>query len=573
MSDLKTPWSNKANTTAYPRPQMYRQSYHSLDGLWQYKIKKGNLDSSADGLFDGVIRVPFSPECLLSGIDRSRLTNGFLQPDEVLIYRCSFPLHEKDKLAILHFGAVDYECKVLLNGQLVGSHIGGYTAFEWEVSEYLKDQKNILEVFVVDPSDSQPISRGKQKMEHGGIWYTPTSGIWQSVWIEYVPKTYIKSLKITPHLDEKFVNIAVNTNTSCESHIVLNGKNYPTQNGVACVPMPEPREWSPEDPYLYYFDAVCGEDKVHSYFAMRKFSIGKRQDGKPCFMLNNKPYFMSGMLDQGYWSDGLYTAPNDEALIYDIKLAKDCGFNTLRKHIKVEPMRWYYHCDRLGMIVWQDFINGGKDKSKAAMLLLAQIRKRVKDNHYGFYGRSDEIGKQLYYKEMDEIVQQLYNCPSIALWTPFNEGWGQFDSIKVSEHLKSLDNTRLVDHASGWADHGGDIKSIHRYLPNFKVPRNEKRPVALTEFGGYSMNIQDHSQLEKVFGYEHYEDQKSLDEALKALWTNEIIPAKKDGLCASIYTQVSDVQDEINGIVTYDRQVVKVDVETLKSLNDELVNQ
>ncbi|MBD5086387.1 MAG: glycoside hydrolase family 2 [Clostridiales bacterium] len=572
MNDLKTPWSNKVDTTAYPRPQMYRKSYHSLDGSWQYKIIKGNLDSSADGLFDGVIRVPFSPECLLSGIDKSRLTNGFLQPDEVLIYRRSFPLHEKDKTAILHFGAVDYECKVLLNGNLVGSHIGGYTAFEWDVSEFLKE-KNILEVFVVDPSDSQPISRGKQKMEHGGIWYTPTSGIWQSVWIEYTPKTYIKSLKITPNLDEKFVSITVNTNVPCESNIVLNGKRYPTENGVAHVPIPEPREWSPEDPYLYFFDAVCGEDKVHSYFAMRKFSIGKRQDGKPCFMLNNKPYFMSGMLDQGYWSDGLYTAPSDEALIYDIKLAKACGFNTLRKHIKVEPMRWYYHCDRLGMIVWQDFINGGKDKSKAAMLLLAYIRKRVKDNHYGFYGRDDEIGKQLYYKEMDEIVAQLYNCPSIALWTPFNEGWGQFDSIKVSQYLKSLDNTRLVDHASGWADHGGDIKSIHRYIPNLKIPRNEKRPVALTEFGGYSMNIQEHSQLEKVFGYENFNDQKSLDEALEKLWTNEIIPAKADGLCASIYTQVSDVQDEINGIVTYDRQVVKVDVNALKALNDELINQ
>ena len=571
MNDLKSPWSDKVDTTAYPRPQMYRQSYHCLDGQWNYKIQKGNLGSSADGLFDGVIRVPFSPECLLSGIDRSRLTNGFLQPDEVLIYRRSFPKHEEDKLAILHFGAVDYECKVVLNGNLVGSHIGGYTAFEWEVSEFLKDQ-NILEVFVVDPTDSQPISRGKQKMDHGGIWYTPTSGIWQSVWIEYVPKTYIKSLKITPNLDDKFVNIKVNTNDSSESHIVLNGKDYPTQNGVACVPIPEPHEWSPEDPYLYFFDAVCGEDKVHSYFAMRKFSMGKREDGKPCFMLNNKPYFMSGMLDQGYWSDGLYTAPSDEALIYDIQLAKECGFNTLRKHIKVEPMRWYYHCDRLGVIVWQDFINGGKDKHKAAMLLLAHIRKRVRDNHYGFYGRTDENEKQKYYKEMDEIVEQLYNCPSLALWTPFNEGWGQFDSIKVSQYLKGLDDTRLIDHASGWADHGGDIKSIHRYILNFKVPRKEKRPVALTEFGGYSLNVEGHSQLDKVFGYAHYNDQKSLDEALKKLWTTEIIPAKKDGLCAAIYTQVSDVQDEVNGLVTYDRQVVKVDVNALKALNDELVN-
>ena len=572
MNDLKTPWSDKIDTSAYPRPQMNRQSYYCLDGPWNYKIQKGNLDSQVDGLFDGIIRVPFSPESMLSGVDKSRLKDGFLQPDEVLIYRRSFPTHEQNKLAILHFGAVDYECKVYLNGQFIGSHIGGYTSFEFEVSEYLKD-KNILDVVVVDPTDSQPISRGKQKMEHGGIWYTPTSGIWQSVWIEYVPATYIKSLKITPNLDEKFVSIKVNTNTSRESQIILNGRTYPTQNGVACVPIAEPREWSPEDPYLYFFDVVCEDDKVHSYFAMRKFSMGKREDGKPCFMLNNKPYFMSGMLDQGYWSDGLYTAPSDEALIYDVQLAKDCGFNTLRKHIKVEPLRWYYHCDRLGVIVWQDFINGGKDKNKAAMLLLAHIRKRIRDNNYSFYGRTDEAEKQKYYKEMDEIVEQLYNCPSLALWTPFNEGWGQFDSIKVSGYLKSLDDTRLIDHASGWADHGGDIKSIHRYILNFKVPRKEKRPVALTEFGGYSLNIEGHSQIEKAFGYAQYNDQKSLDEALKKLWTNEIIPAKKDGLCASIYTQVSDVQLEINGIVTYDRQVVKVDVNALKALNEELVNQ
>lgn len=570
MNNLKTPWADKIDTAAYPRPQMQRNSYYCLDGNWQYKIQKGNLDSRVKGDFDGVIRVPFSPESILSGVGASLLTNGFLQPDEVLIYRLEFTRQEDEGLAILHFGAVDYECKVFFNGDLVGSHIGGYTAFEMDITKHLKEQ-NVLEVLVVDPSDSMPISRGKQKMKHGGIWYTPTSGIWQSVWIEYVPQTYIKSLKITPDLDNCQVNVKVNNNLPCEAEIILQGKSYATQNGEVTVPIENAREWSPDDPYLYYFDVVCGEDKVQSYFAMRKFSIGKRADGKPCFMLNNKPCFMTGMLDQGYWSDGLYTAPNDDALIYDIQLAKDCGFNTLRKHIKVEPMRWYYHCDRLGMIVWQDFVNGGGNYNKLAILLLPNIGINIKDNNYGFYARKDKAGKELYYKEMDEIVDGLYNCPCIALWTPFNEGWGQFDALKTCEYLKTLDNTRLIDHASGWSDQGGEIRSIHKYFVKFKMPRKESRPVSLTEYGGYAMKIDGHTFVNKAFGYAMYKDQKSLDEAIRKLWLNEIIPAKQQGLCAAIYTQVSDVQSEVNGIVTYDRQKVKVDVNALKTWNDELI--
>ncbi|MDE5654735.1 MAG: glycoside hydrolase family 2, partial [Clostridia bacterium] len=534
--------------------------------------QKGKFDTPiVEGDFDGIIKVPFSPESMLSGVDKSRLTDGFLQPDEVLIYRLEFAIQEKDDLAILHFGAVDYECKVLLNGNLIGGHVGGYTAFEIEISEYLQEL-NVLEVRVVDPSDSMPISRGKQKIKHGGIWYTPTSGIWQSVWIEYVPKVYIKSIKITPNLDNSLVNIKVSTNVPSEAEIILKGKTYATQNGEVDVHIENPCEWSPDDPYLYYFDVICGKDKVTSYFAMRKFSIGKRADGKPCFMLNNKPYFMTGLLDQGYWSDGLYTAPSDEALIYDIQLAKDCGFNTLRKHIKIEPMRWYYHCDRLGMIVWQDFVNGGGKYNKSAILLLPNIGINIKDDNYGFYARKDKVGKELYYKEMSEVVAQLFNCPCIGLWTPFNEGWGQFDALKVTEYLKTLDHTRLIDHASGWSDQGGEIRSIHKYFVKFKMPRNENRPVALSEYGGYAMKVDGHTFADKAFGYAIYKDGQSLDRALLKLWQNEIIPAKEKGLCASIYTQVSDVQSEVNGLVTYDRQVVKVNIVALKALNDELVN-
>lgn len=549
----------------YPRPQMQRQNWQSLDGEWDCKFIKGNLSTAIDSSdCDLKIRVPFSPESELSGVKRTTL------PDEVLIYKKTFERLEDGKIALLHFGAVDYECKVYLNGQEVGGHIGGYTSFEIDITDYLQEQ-NQLVVCVVDPTDTQPISRGKQKTKHGGIWYTPTSGIWQSVWIEYLPKRYIKSLKITPDYDNSKVCVTalINDNTD-DFKIIIEDKEYHSTDGKAEILLENPIPWSPENPHLYYFKAVCGEDEVSSYFAMRKFSVGKRKDGKPCFMLNDQPYFMTGLLDQGYWSDGLYTAPNDDALIYDIQLAKDCGFNTLRKHIKVEPMRWYYHCDRLGMIVWQDFVNGGGKYKKFAILILPNIGIKVKDDNYGFYARSDEQGRRLYYQEMDEVVDQLYNCPSIALWTPFNEGWGQFDSLKTCEYLRSLDNTRLIDHASGWSDQGGEFRSIHKYFVPFRMPKKEKRPVILTEFGGYSLSLEGHVYSKKTFGYAIYKSKDKLMNAITNLWQKEIIPAKEQGLCASIYTQLSDVQDETNGIVTYDRQVVKVDIKLMRELNERL---
>ena len=565
MNELKTPWSDKVNTSEYPRPQMQREQWQSLDGDWDLKVLKGNLSTAKifDIDFDLKIRVPFSPESDLSKVKRTTL------PDEVMIYRTTFKRLEESKIALLHFGAVDYECKVYVNGYEVGGHIGGYTSFEIDITNHLQEQ-NTLVVCVVDPTDTQPISRGKQKTKHGGIWYTPTSGIWQSVWIEYLPQKYIKSLKITPDIDNSCVNISALTSDGSNTFKIItdDGKEYSSLDGKVTITLDDPILWSPENPYLYFFKAICDEDEVNSYFAMRKFSVGKREDGKPCFMLNNKPYFMTGLLDQGYWSDGLYTAPNDEALIYDIQLAKDCGFNTLRKHIKIEPMRWYYHCDRLGMIVWQDFVNGGGKYKKSAILILPNIGIKVKDDKYGFYARKDEQGKRLYYQEMNEVVDQLYNCPSIALWTPFNEGWGQFDSLKTCEYLRNLDNTRLIDHASGWSDQGGEFRSIHKYFVPFKMPKKEKRPVILTEFGGYSLSLSGHVFSQKTFGYAIYKSKDKLMNAIARLWQKEIIPAKEQGLCASIYTQLSDVQDETNGLVTYDRQVVKVDQEQMKKFNE-----
>ncbi len=567
MKFLKTPWSDSSNACEYPRPQMQRREWQSLDGEWDCAFVNDNIASvrAEDVIFDKKIRVPFSPESPLSGINR------MTTPSETLVYRTTFLRKEKDKIALLHFGAVDYECKIFINGAYVGGHIGGYTPFELDTTDFLKDV-NELRVLVSDPSDTQPISRGKQKIKNGGIWYTPTSGIWQSVWLEYLPKTYIKSLRIKPDLDSLSVDISMISNDGETSFDIImdNGEKYSAQDGKITIRLPQAIPWTPENPYLYCFTAKCGDDEVRSYFAMRKFSVGKREDGKPCFMLNNRPYFMTGLLDQGYWSDGLYTAPCDEAMVYDIYLAKKCGFNTLRKHIKVEPLRWYYHCDRLGMIVWQDFVNGGGKYKKSAILLLPNIGINIKDDNYGFYSRKDENGRQLHYREMRETVDTLYNCPCIALWTPFNEGWGQFDSLKTCDILRSLDDTRLIDHASGWSDQGGEFRSIHKYFVPFRMPKKESRPVILTEYGGYSLSLYNHTYSNKTFGYAKFKNKSALNAALTKLWTKEIIPAKEQGLCAAIYTQLSDVQDETNGIVTYDRQQIKVDCENLKQLNDRL---
>ena len=568
MNKLFTKWADKIHTTEYPRPQMARNSFQSLDGKWQYIIQKGDLSFLPDDIkeFDGEILVPFSPESILSGVEKT------LKYDEVLVYFKKFIVSEDKPVALLHFGAVDYECKVYINNYFAGGHIGGYTPFEIDISKFIiKDKENTICVCVTDPSDTMPISRGKQKTANGGIWYTPTSGIWQSVWIEYLPKQYIKSLKITPHFDDKSVNIKVNTNTTdSQFKVLFEDKEYIGKDGEIDICLDNVKEWSPQSPYLYKFDVLYKDDKVSSYFAMRKFSVGKRNDGKHCFMLNNKPYFMTGLLDQGYWSDGLYTAPSDEAMVYDIMLAKECGFNTLRKHIKIEPLRWYYHCDRLGIIVWQDFVNGGGKYNPFAILLLPNIGIHIKDNHYGFYSRKDKRGRELYYQEMQEVVDTLYNTPSVGLWTVFNEGWGQFDSKKVSDYLRTLDNTRIIDETSGWSDQGASIKSIHKYFVKFKMPKREKRPVILSEFGGYSMSEEGHSYSDKIFGYAIFKNKEKLNTAIAKLWQKELMPAKIKGLCACIYTQLSDVQEEVNGLVSYDREIVKVDKDMLKAFNEDL---
>ena len=570
MNNLKTIWSDTPDLSQYPRPQMVRDSYFSLNGEWDYKIIKGDLSYKPEEseVYDGKIVVPFAPESFLSGVNRT------LMPDEVLVYRTFFK-KEQGGVALLHFGAVDYKCKVYVNGYSAAEHTGGYTPFECEIQKYMRDGENELTVCVTDPSDTKPISRGKQATNHGGIWYTPTSGIWQSVWMEYLPEEYVKRIKYTSDIDAMTVEITAEINTGAKNFKVIthDGKVFDSVDGKVTLDCKNCGLWSPESPSLYPFEITVGKDKVGSYFALRRFSVGRRKDGKYCFTLNGKPYFMTGLLDQGYWSDGLYTAPSDEALVYDIELAKKCGFNTLRKHIKIEPLRWYFHCDRLGMIVWQDFVNGGGGFNPLASLILPNIGIRIKDSHYGFYRRKDKEGRNLYYKEMKEVVDLLGSCPCIALWTPFNEAWGQFDSLKVCDYLRSLDDTRLIDHASGWSDQGGEIRSIHKYFVPFRMPKREKRPVVLSEFGGYSMKVEDHSFSDKIFGYAIYKETDKLNAAITNLWKKELLPAKKQGLCASIYTQLSDVQSEVNGLVTYDRRVVKVDEKTLEELNGKLIKE
>ncbi|MBQ5884380.1 MAG: glycoside hydrolase family 2, partial [Clostridia bacterium] len=381
---------------------------------------------------------------------------------------------------------------------VIGEHTGGYLPFTFDVTAAILNGENDLRVTVTDPTDTGSQARGKQTFNRGGIWYTPQSGIWQTVWLEEVSYDYITNIKLTPDIDNDELKVEVSYSSDLIPEIgvmIMDKDNIKAAakltDGKGTIKLSDYELWSPENPYLYDIKFAAGDDRVDSYFARRKFSTGKDADGTPRFMLNNKPYFFNGLLDQGYWSDGLYTAPSDEALIYDIETMKELGFNTLRKHIKIEPLRWYYHCDRLGMIVWQDMINGGGKYNFLAigtlpflgMLFNNKKVGRVPDNkrNYLFYARTDEKGREEYFKDSEDMINLLYNVPSLALWTPFNEAWGQFDSVKACEFYREKDPTRLIDHASGWVDHGaGDANSFHIYFTPFMFPKydsNDNRPI------------------------------------------------------------------------------------------------
>ena len=570
MTKLMTPWGEKLDAQnvlkEYPRPQMVRNSYENLNGYWDCSFTS---DGEKPGSWQPIL-VPFSPEAPLSGVGR------MLAPGEFLWYRRTLPnMEAQGGRILLHFGAVDQQADVYVNGVKVAYHMGGYTPFSADITDALTDGENELLVRVQDDTDASWHSRGKQRTKRGNIWYTPQSGIWQTVWMERVPQTYITGLHITPLFDERSAQIIVNASAPADVSVSFEGKTYCARSGERIVVTPAEFEpWTPDTPHLYDFTAQCGEDSVESYFALRSVCVKEDDTGIKRLHLNGQPYFHVGMLDQGYWPDGLYTAPSDEALIYDIQLDKDMGFNMLRKHIKIEPLRWYYHCDRLGMLVWQDMINGGrKDYNMMVITTPLFTGLSLRDSDYSWFKRQDAEGRAEYYAELEEMIRHLYNCPSIVMWVPFNEGWGQFDAAEAVRHIQALDETRTIDHASGWHDQGiGDFKSLHVYFKPYKFSEDKKkRCEILTEFGGYSFPVEGHLfNTEKAFGYKKIASLDELAQAYKKLYEDEIIPVKEKGLSATVYTQVSDVEDEINGIVTYDRKVVKFNPAFMRAIHFQL---
>lgn len=572
MERLLTPFGEKLDKKLplndYPRPQLQRDSFQNLNGIWSYAIYP--IGEGFSG-YQGDIVVPFSPETILSGVERT------VTPCDKLYYKREFEFIKENDRAILHFGAVDYECSVKINGKEVGSHKGGYYPFFFDITDVVTEGKNEITVEVVDPSDKGQQARGKQSSKRGGIWYTPQSGIWQTVWIEQLCDNYITYLKMTPDIDKDTLSVELSFFKNQETAVieVFDGENViasaSTKDGKAEIKLTNYQCWSPENPKLYDIVIKTESDMVYSYFGMRKFGIGKDVNNIPRLMLNNKPYFHNGLLDQGYWSDGMYTPASDEAMIYDIKLMKDMGFNMLRKHIKIEPLRWYYHCDRLGMLVWQDMINGGGLYSLGIIGILPFIGIMLKDNKYKAFSRTDIKAREEYYIDSERMIKTLYNTVSLAMWVPFNEGWGQFDAEKAYNFYKKLDSTRTIDHASGWHDQKcGDFRSLHIYFRKVKVPK-DKRPVILSEFGGYSLQAKGHMyNKEKFFGYKKYYNQAEFEKALGELYKKEVIDLIGKGLSATVYTEVSDVEDECNGLVSYDRKVVKVNMDFIKAINEQI---
>lgn len=554
---------------------MRRDNWLCLNGVWQYAICEADMQPHH---YDGDIIVPFSPESLLSGVKRQLL------PGQTLWYRkkVRFETLPGQRL-LLHFGAVDQHCTVYCNGKKAGSHSGGYWPFSFDITELIQDGDNSLTVAVKDDSDTGNEAYGKQNLNRGGIWYTAQSGIWQTVWAERVPQQYISNIRITPDCSNAEVEFHIDFTGSegevPEFSIQVFGDGELISNGTfkqstARLHMGDFRYWSPDDPFLYNVKITAGQDAVESYFGMREFAAIRDNNGHMRFALNGKPLFQSGLLDQGYWSDGLYTPPSDEAMIWEISKLKKLGFNMLRKHIKIEPLRWYYHCDRLGMLVWQDFVSGGGPYKPLVTQYLPFVNIRLSDRHFGLFGRRCEAGRAIFERDMARTVKLLYNVVSIAVWVPFNEGWGQFDALRIAQTLKKTDTTRLIDHASGWHDQGGgDFKSRHIYYKKYKMHRDKKNRIqVLSEFGGYSCPCEGHMTSDVLFGYRMYKDADELTDAFEKLYRQEVLPAAEAGLAASVYTQVSDVEDEINGIFTYDRAEMKLRAETVHQINEQLKN-
>ncbi len=545
--------------TAYPRPQLRRNSYLCLNGEWDLSIVQKN--SEPKNTIFTTIRVPYPPESKASGVNRR------IAADEILYYHTVFSVPDRQSgfRTLLHFGAVDQECEVILNGVALGSHKGGYLPFTFDITDCLRDRNELI-VKAVDTLD-HTYPWGKQRNDNGGMWYTPFSGIWQTVWIEQVPDRYITALKITPSLQD--VHIEIRDNSGKPSDTVLTVETpkdtltWTFTADAVNVPIPDPILWTPENPHLYPISIRRGEDEVKSYFALRTLSIGE-VDGVPRILLNGKPYFFHGLLDQGYWENGLCLPDDDAGYEKDIRFAKSVGFNMLRKHIRIEPLPFYEACDRLGMIVFQDFVNNGPHRYYRDTLL----------PNIGFVYENDskrklpESVKTVFRQMMADTVKHLYNAPCIAYWTIFNEGWGQHDADAMYTLLQSLDDTRIIDATSGWFWQSlSDVDSYHMYFAKLKQ-FGGTRPLVLSEFGGYSYNA-----AGKRYGYKFFKTEREYREAICRLYREQIIPSVRKGLCAAIYTQISDVEDEQNGLITYDRSKEKVRAVDMAPIANELYKQ
>ena len=528
-----TPWM------VHPRPQMKRENWLNLNGAW---------DFSVDYEKKGTIRVPFCPESKLSGI------GAHFDEGSLLCYNRTFRLPEgwgKGRV-ILHIGAADQRADIFLNGKPVGIHKGGYDAFSFDITPFLQEE-NSLQICCFDDLQDQSYPYGKQTLNRGGMWYTPVSGIWQTVWLENVPEAYIRKL----HIENRGYGVKISIEPALGGSVHVAGLGrFGLENGSVTITPENPNLWSPENPYLYDFTVEAGEDRVESYFAIRALKV-KKVGKYPRLCLNGKPYFFHGLLDQGYWPDGIFTPATPQCYADDILMMKKLGFNTLRKHIKVEPEEFYYQCDKLGMIVFQDMVNNsGYNFLRDTALPTVGIQKLDDRKLHG-----DEVSRRRFLEGMEATVKQLKNHPSICCWTSFNEGWGQFDSDNVYEQFKKLDDTRFIDSTSGWfRREKTDVDSRHVYFRKVRLEGDGKKPLVLSEFGGKTFKVEGHVfNPDKTYGYGGCESLESLNEAVAKLYLDEILPCVRRGLCAAIYTQVSDVEDEINGLVTYDRKVEKMD--------------
>ena len=590
LAPLTTVWGDALDTDhvldSYPRPHMRRKDWTCLNGIWEYAIVESSEASNVwrvarpPKVWDGNICVPFSPEAALSGVGRQLL------PHQLLWYRRTFALDAVDEsqAVLLNFEAVDYACACYVNGERVGEHVGGYLPFSFDVSGAVREGQNTVELCVFDPSDTGTQLRGKQRLHRANMWYTAQSGIWQTVWLERVPQGHLADVRLRPDADKGV--LVVEAEVSGLGDVLAVDLFAPSGELVASADcaategtttlqlrVEKPLLWSPDNPALYSVRVAYGLDEVASYCAFRTVGVELDDSGVPRFCLNHKPFFLRGLLDQGYWPDSLMTAPADDALVFDIAAARAAGFNMLRKHIKIESRRWYWHCDRLGMLVCQDMVSGGDAPGEWVSVNIPTLVRRswttlrdTKPRHWERMGAGDEAYRTEWIQTAREAVRMLSGHPCICQWVVFNESWGQFSSAEMCEALRAVDDSRPYVATSGWYDQGaGDFFAVHNYFRGMRVYKDahtlpwqsRSRAFVIDEFGGLVFSVEGHSAVPTSYGYDDYDDQDawkaSLSELLATMDALEV-----DGLSGYVYTQLSDVEEETNGLLTYDRRVNKL---------------